>query len=283
MEAFVRLALILLVLWVAANAVAFLYLMLITYWWVILIVGIFVGWIYWMVLEERKKEELRLAQEQSNALTRRAKEREEDERKAALNQARKKLQLSSEQAEHFSAQLKLQIADAELQVRKAETEFKERVFAPFWDAVEQAANSLAQADESIWKIIESAKSYQEAAKLADPSQFPFPVGLAIVPDTASTARRLNEVVREGQRDFQFATIFEQRKTNRLLHGGFKSLGEALGQLGDQVERSVDALKDVVTAHAESSKSEIKKISSSIDGAIESMEARIRLIEARRKK
>jgi hypothetical protein len=48
-------------------------------------------------------------------------------------------------------------------------------------------------------------------------------------------------VRAAQRDFEFATIFEQRKTNRLLVAGFSTLGQAMGELASRFEASLSEL------------------------------------------
>ena len=56
---------------------------------------------------------------------------------------------------------------------------------------------------------------------------------------------MKAIVRTAQRDFQFATIFEQRKTNQILVAGFTNLGQALDQMTRQLSQSINDLSDSV--------------------------------------
>ena len=60
------------------------------------------------------------------------------------------------------------------------------------------------------------------------------LGMEVLPDPTKTVERMHTIVRLAQRDFQFATIYEQRKTNqlldknnRLLEVGFSNLEQGL--------------------------------------------------------
>jgi hypothetical protein len=58
---------------------------------------------------------------------------------------------------------------------------------------------------------------------------------------ATTAERMQATVRKAQRNFQFATIYEQRKTNQILVEGFTSLAEALNEMTWHITTSIDNL------------------------------------------
>jgi methyl-accepting chemotaxis protein len=52
---------------------------------------------------------------------------------------------------------------------------------------------------------------------------------------------MQAIVRKAQRDFQFATIYEQRKTNQILVAGFTNLAQALKDMTWQLTASIDDL------------------------------------------
>ena len=60
-----------------------------------------------------------------------------------------------------------------------------------------------------------------------------------------SAERMKAIVRKAQTNFQFAMIYEQRKTNQILVAGFTSLAQALGQMNRQITASIDDLASSV--------------------------------------
>jgi hypothetical protein len=56
---------------------------------------------------------------------------------------------------------------------------------------------------------------------------------------------MSRIARLAQRDFQFATIFEQHKTNRILIQGFTGLGEAIAEMTSRLEKAIGNLDDSV--------------------------------------
>ena len=61
---------------------------------------------------------------------------------------------------------------------------------------------------------------------------------------------MNRIVRRAQKNFQFATIYEQRKTNQLLVSGFGNLSEALNNIGYCIEESMNNLSDTISVSLE---------------------------------
>jgi len=126
----------------------------------------------------------------------------------------------------------------------AEREFADGAFAPFWDEVERAANELAAYKNELEHMRRSVDVYKsEATELekitgsAPTLNFPDHA----LPDARPTAARFATVVRKAQTNFQFAVIYEQRKTNQLLHAGFGTLGAAIYSLGESINQSLDTL------------------------------------------
>jgi len=146
-----------------------------------------------------------------------------------------------------AASLPKLIQSAEISLDTAEREFEEGIFAPFWDAVEDAANALAGVSANINTIISNSSSYSTETSQLDTPAPPFELGIRTLPDASHTANRMRTIVRRAQKNFQFATIYEQRKTNRILVAGFSSLGQAIDGLGDNLATAMERLGETFAA------------------------------------
>ncbi len=157
---------------------------------------------------------------------------------------RKKMLLLGEQSLGIFESIPKQLQTAELQLDQAEIDFSEGVFAPFWDSVESAANSLGRFDEGIRSIGTNSAQYTGLIKQYELEPPGFPLSAQTVAKLSAgsaTAERMKAIVRNAQRDFHFATIYEQRKTNQLLVAGFTSLGQALEQMTWRIAASIGDL------------------------------------------
>lgn len=134
---------------------------------------------------------------------------------------------------------------AERHLHRAERDFAEGAFAPFWDEIERATNKLADYQQRIQTINRNALEYQtktaELPKAIARNEPPFALPTGELCDARPTATRLAAIVRKAQKNFQFATIYEQRKTNQILVAGFGTLGSAIYALGDAISSSLDDL------------------------------------------
>lgn len=137
------------------------------------------------------------------------------------------------------------VESAEQTIDLAEREFSDGAFAPFWDAVEDAANELATFDATIQTLISNSRKHSDEASRLQTAAPPFRLGIDTLPDATHTANRMRAIVRQAQKDFHFATIYEQRKTNQLLVAGFSSLGQAIVELSDRLDSSLDRLASTV--------------------------------------
>lgn len=133
-------------------------------------------------------------------------------------------------------------AEAAASLDLAESEFAARAFAPFWDAVESAVNDLAMADDAIRRIAEASSRYRSTVSRLDSEPRPFDVTTSMLPNVSAIANRMHVIVRQAQQDFQFSTIFEQRKTNQLLVRGFGNLSSAIGQMGTRIQASLNTME-----------------------------------------
>ncbi len=140
------------------------------------------------------------------------------------------------------------LSSAEKYLDQAEVDFTDGVFAPFWDSIENAAKTLGRFDEGVHHIKDSSSRYTEMImKYEDtPPQFPLTrQSVAKLGVGTATAERMKAIVRTAQRNFQFATIYEQRKTNQILIAGFTNLAQALDQMTRQITASIAALASSV--------------------------------------
>ena len=140
---------------------------------------------------------------------------------------------------------------AERLLDQAERDFAEGAFSPFWSSVEKATAMLAACDDCVRLIVQNSEMYARLTQQyrGIPPRFPIQVesvrGMAAA---RTTSDRLSAVVRKAQSNFQFATIYEQRKTNQLLAAGFTTLAQALDGMGQRIASSISELSETIDAH-----------------------------------
>lgn len=131
---------------------------------------------------------------------------------------------------------------------QAEVDFADGAFAPFWDSIENAVKALGRFDECVRHIKDNSSGYSELIKKCEdtPPKFPLaPQSVSKLGVGTTTAERMRTIVRKAQCDFQFATIYEQRKTNQILVAGFTNLAQALKDMTGQLMASINDLASSV--------------------------------------
>ncbi len=129
----------------------------------------------------------------------------------------------------------------------ARAEYDAHAFGPFWDAVEGAAHKLAEADLGLKFIAESATSYYatlSACRHTFPVFEPQPQDL---PDLRPVLNEFQKVVRLGQTNYEFANIWEHRRTRAVLIAGFTTLGDAISSLANTIEVSISDLQAAMSS------------------------------------
>lgn len=133
---------------------------------------------------------------------------------------------------------------AENSLDKASNEYSERYYAPFWDQIELATNQLSSYNNYLHKINSHVDKYWSEIQDLD-KEYSGQVKLCVLPgklpDPQGIAQRLATTVRMAQKNFEFSTIYEQRKTNKLLYEGFSNLGDAIYSLGDRITNAINDL------------------------------------------
>ncbi len=241
--------------------------------WFILLPAALIGLLFYFhnKNEKKKEAELRAIRNREEAQIAKA-QRQKEEYEATQRQLRESLTHCVSSSEVTVTEIKRHIADADKALSEAEYEFAEGAFAPFWDAVERAANRLAQSDAGINSIILHSKTYREQVTRLDSSPPPFSIAINTLPDTTRVASRMRPIVRAAQKDIHFAQIYEQRMTNKLLIAGFTNLADALNRMGERLEYSIDALTDSMSEIADTHRANTEELISSIASVREVMES-----------
>jgi len=131
---------------------------------------------------------------------------------------------------------------------QAEARFHEEAFAAFWDSIEQAVKELGGFDTRVRSIDRRLTTYDSLVKQYEgqPPQFPIDrdcvSSLAV---SARTAERLRSIVYKAQCNSQFAEIYEQRKTNRILVAAFATFADALALMSSELQSSIGQLASSV--------------------------------------
>lgn len=210
-------------------------------------------------LEENKKEEIK-KKEEGVERERRKKEANEREMINLVEYSNK--QVST--IKHLYIELLNTVPIAEKALDKAEEEFNGGFYAPFWDQIEISTNQLALYNQYLKGINHFMEIFRESVKKID-EQYKGKLELCVLPgklpDPREVSNRLSKIVRIAQRNFEFSTIYEQRKTNQLLYEGFRNLGDAIYSIGDRITNSLNelsysldsSLNDIISSTNENSR------------------------------
>jgi hypothetical protein len=169
-----------------------------------------------------------------------------------------------------------QLLAAEDHLDKAETDFAEGVFAPFWDSIQKAAICLGGFDGGVQYISRSAQQHAELAKSLDTAPPTFPVradSVRALTAASTTNDRMRGIVRRAQKDFHFATIYEQRRTNQILIAGFQNLAQAMEGLGDRIVSSIETLESQLSSQLSEVSSSLEGMRTTVDDLRSSIDAR----------
>lgn len=153
-----------------------------------------------------------------------------------------------EQTLHLFELMPTLLKAAEAHLDRAEVDFAEDAFAPFWDSVEKAATALGRFDQGMQNLAKASSQYSTILPWYEGAPPPFPLtqgSIARLDVSSATSQRMQAIVRAAQRNFQFSVIYEQRKTNQILVAGFTNLAQALHDMSSRLVTSLEALADKV--------------------------------------
>lgn len=137
------------------------------------------------------------------------------------------------------------LREAETWINQATHEYSERALAPFWEAVERAAERLALCNASAERLKAESERYY---RLLSDKRHDFPQDPidGPVPDPGATLAAFRAIVRKGQTDPQFAMIWELRATRKAIISGFSSFGEAVNNVALSLSSSLADLSASVS-------------------------------------
>ena len=156
------------------------------------------------------------------------------------------LMTTFESSEVITSEFPQCLSKAANSLQRAEQEYKDNAFSPFWDAVENAAQQLAVFNDKAKQISRFADQYYGGLNGRRHTFPSFPVNSSNLANPSSVINELRRVVRMGQTNFQFANIWEHRRTREVMTAGFRTLGEAVSNLGSTVENAVYGLQQSIS-------------------------------------
>jgi len=159
--------------------------------------------------------------------------------------SRKQLELLSSISQTALNSIPETIKSANIALDKADAEFTEGVFAPFWDAVESALLNLTRYDELVRSIADNTTRFAEISKSFDSQPPSYIPESSTIPDATTTVERLRTLVRRAQKIPDFAKIYEMRRTNTILVAGFTNLGNAIENMGSRIQDSISILTNTL--------------------------------------
>jgi hypothetical protein len=128
--------------------------------------------------------------------------------------------------------------EASTAMQQAQYEFDDRAFSPFWDAIEGAIYHLSSFNDAILQLPYKHREYYSILQGRKHTFPPFPITPESLPNPTPIINELYNLVRQGQKDFQFALIWEQIKTREVLIAGFTTLADAIKGIGETISESI---------------------------------------------
>lgn len=243
------------------GIIAVVVLLIINFWWVFILLGIaFVP--YWFYRKSEKEKQAVLNAKRAAEASRQWEiDRRADEQLRLWNDIKK----IDEDITRAKSEMSGRLATVRSNLRKVEREFAEEAYSPFWDAIEQTAYSIDAFAKS-GKQIEGYFSTLNSRMLtyqANGHRHPLPAvqNVAVkgnqLLSIESEVNQLHQYVRSGQRNINFATIFEQRRTNQLLKQGFEMLDFAITRSASEMRESQSRVEQSLNA-AQSTLNELRR-------------------------
>lgn len=152
---------------------------------------------------------------------------------------------------------------ATTQIALADDEFRATAYAPFWDAVETAALNLDSVTSDLRSLRANAGSY---FSLLRGRRHNFPLSVVdhkALPQPSESLRQFRSLVRMGQTDISFATIWEHRRTREVLIAGFRTLAEGIANIETSVLTAVRELSNALDEQSVALREEANEMSKDV--------------------
>lgn len=147
---------------------------------------------------------------------------------------------------------------------RADQEWEERAFGPFWNEIEEATLALAQFSFNVDHLHSIGQDYLVGLSnfesygdhylgLLESRGYSFPRRIEIstpIPSPSTHLVKLGALTRKGQKDFEFALVGEHHLTRKVLVEGFTTVWKAITLLEVSAERSLKKLTETVSTSSE---------------------------------
>lgn len=127
-------------------------------------------------------------------------------------------------------------------IETAKIDFADNALSPFWDRIEESTNYLGCFKDAVDQLAYNSEIYKKV--LEDRSHnfpTPFPIGTNI-----SISQTLIDdfysIIRKAQTKFEFANIWEHKKTQKILIEGFRTLADAINNMSNAIVAAISDLK-----------------------------------------
>lgn len=179
-----------------------------------------------------------------------------------LNQSvlRDRIKDTHQKADMLMDKIPRRLTAASTNLNHAESLFKQRAFSPFWSAIENAVSALAEfsADlrqfEDLVSLHSSTATSLRSTYNEEPAAFPVKISdLYIAGQAQAISGRVDTIVGKAHQDYQFASIYEQRRTSAIMVEGFSNLGQAISSMTSHLSGQLDGVvRSIDTASSQSS-------------------------------
>jgi len=188
----------------------------------------------------KKREENKIANERKIAV-------ENKERTNLANQMSFKLNEILNKSEDLRVNgIPYQLNTAKNALEKIKFEFKENALIPFWDEIENFVEVMNSYQDSLQIIETNQKTYYSIINSTEndfPKEFPTKIDQTI---PLQLINDFKSIQREAFKKFEFANLWEQRKTQKILAFGFSNLQDAIYNMSDSITSSIEGLNNSIT-------------------------------------
>jgi hypothetical protein len=203
----------------------------------ILVILLAIGALSWLILVT-----IRELNRRYNQKLEAIKERKLSEAQDEASKTESMAMVAMDKARRSASQLKIHLDNASQDLEHAKREYEHNAYAPFWDAVERAARDFDCYWQALTELKVNADKYYSLLATRTHSFPSLGIDQGSLPEPSPVVHDLKAVLRMGQTNFQFASIWEQRQTREVLIAGFETLGDALRNLEGVIITSVQSLE-----------------------------------------
>ena len=124
----------------------------------------------------------------------------------------------------------------------AKVDYNENALSPFWDRIEESTNYLGCYKEAVDQLVYNSELYKKILENKRHNfPTPFPIGTSIS-FPQNILDNFYSTIRKAQTRFEFANIWEHKKTQKILVEGFRTLAEAINNMSNAIVSAISDLK-----------------------------------------